>query len=209
MNRVFYLISVSLISLAGYSQKDNQIAREYFNNGCDKVSRKDYNGAIADFSEALKRLPGFKQAYENRGVAKYYLQDFTGAIDDYSKALVIDPKDYNTYGRRGWANFYLRDYKGAIADFTEAIKGSQDNTSNYSIRGQIKYLVKDYEGAIADLDKVIKSWSVGKNQKSETFYYRGLSEIYLGQKDSGCLDLTKAAKSGYKKALDAIKRYCQ
>jgi tetratricopeptide (TPR) repeat protein len=209
MNRILYLISVLFISFAGYGQTDDKIAKEYFNNGCDKVSGKDYIGAITDFSEALKRIPGFKQAYENRGVAKYYLQDFMGAIGDYTKALEIDPNDYNTYGRRGWAKFYIKDYRGVIADFTEAIKGSRDNDLYYNIRGQAKYKLKDYEGAIADFDKVIKSWSGGKNQKSEAFYFRGLSEIDLGLKDNGCLDLSKAAKSGYTKAKEAIKRYCQ
>jgi tetratricopeptide (TPR) repeat protein len=209
MKRIVYLISMLLISFAGYSQKDDQIAKEYFNSGCDKVSRKNYKGAIADFSEAIMRTPGFKQAYENRGVAKYYLLDLIGAVDDFTKALEIDPNDYNTYGRRGWAKFHLQDYRGAVTDFTKAIKGSRDSLQYYNIRGQVKYLLQNYEGAIADLNKVIKSWSVGKNQKSKAFYFRGLSEIDMGQKDSGCLDLSKAAKSGYIKASEAIKQYCQ
>jgi tetratricopeptide (TPR) repeat protein len=208
MKRIFYLILVLLISFAGYSQPDDQIAKEYFNNGCDKVSRKNFKGAIADFSEAIMRTPGFKQAYENRGVAKYYLLDLMGAIDDYTKALEIDPNDYNTSGRRGWAKFYLQDYRGAITDFSKAIKGSRDNALYYNIRGQAKYQIQDYEGAIADFNKVIKSWSGGKNQKSKAFYFRGLSEIHLGQKDSGCLDLSKAWKLGYTKAYESIREYC-
>lgn len=209
MKRIFYLISVLLISFPGYCQTDDQMAKEYFNNGCDKVSRKNYKDAIADFSEAIKRTPGFKQAYENRGVAKYYLHDLIGANDDFTRALEIDPGDYNTYGRRGWAKFHLHDYEGAIADFTKAIKGGRDNFRYYNIRGQARYQLQDYEGAIADFNKVIKSWSSEKNQKSTAFYFRGLSEIDLGQKDSGCLDLSKAVKSGYTKAYDAIKKYCQ
>jgi len=31
----------------------------------------------------------------------------------------------------------------------------------------------------------------------------------LGQKDSGCLDLSKAGEMGYMNAYDAIKEYCQ
>ena len=192
-----------------YSQTKDKKAKEYYDNGCNKVLKKNYAEAIADFSEAIKRDSGFIQAYENRGVAKFYLNDNLGAIADYTKALEINPDDYNTHGRRGWARFYVHDYKGAITDFTSAIKNGRDNTLYYNIRGQAKFQLQDYEGAIADFNKVIKSWTGGKNQKSRAFYFRGLSEIDLGQKDSGCIDLTKARKSGYTKASEAIKRYCQ
>jgi tetratricopeptide (TPR) repeat protein len=209
MKRNFYLIAVLLISFAGYSQTYDKQAKEYFNSGCDKVSGKNCTGAIADFSEAIKCDPGFKQAYENRGVAKFYLHDNRGAIDDFTKALEIDPNDYNTFGRRGWAKFHLQDYSGAIADFTKALEGSSDKRRYYNIRGQAKYQLRDYEGGITDFDRAIRSWSGGKNQKSQALYWRGLSKIYLGQKESGCLDLSKAGKSGYSKAYEAIKEYCQ
>jgi len=36
----------------------------------------------------------------------------------------------------------------------------------------------------------------------------GLSKILLGQKDSGCLDLSKAGELGYAEAHETIKKYC-
>jgi serine/threonine-protein kinase len=209
MKRILFIVAVLFMSFAGYSQTKDKKAKEYYDNGCDKVLKKNFAEAIADFSEALKRDSDFIQAYENRGVAKFYLNDNLGAIADYTKALEINPDDYNTHGRRGWARFYVHDYRGAIADFSSAIKNGRDNTLYYNIRGQAKFQLQDYEGAIADFNKVIKSWTGGKVQRSKAFYFRGLSEIDLGQKDSGCLDLTKARKSGYTKASEAIKRYCQ
>ena len=40
------------------------------------------------------------------------------------------------------------------------------------------------------------------------YYNRGLAKIQLGQKDSGCLDLSKAGELGYVEAYEAIKQYC-
>jgi tetratricopeptide (TPR) repeat protein len=197
------------MSLAGYSQTVDRKAMEYYNNGCDKVLKKNYTGAIADFSEAIKCDSGFIQAYENRGVAKFYLQDHKGAIADYNKALEINPNDYNTYGRRGWAKLNLRDCIGAIADFNKALEGNQDDAQYYNIRGQAKYQLQDYKGAIDDYNAVIKSRISGKYQKSEAFYWRGLVKIDMGQKESGCLDLREAGKLGYVKAFEAIMGYCQ
>jgi len=209
MERIFYLILLLLMSFAGYSQTNNKKAKEYYDNGCDKVFKRNYTEAITDFSEALKRDSGFIQAYENRGVAKYYLQDYRGAITDFTKALEINPNDYNTRGRRGWAKFYIQDYKGAIIDFTKVINSSTNDAPFYNIRGQAKYYLQDYEGAMDDFNRVIKYWSGEKDQRSKAFYWRGLVEIDLGQKDSGCLDLSKAGKLGYAEANEAIKRYCQ
>ena len=207
MKMNFYLI-VLLVSFSGYSQTDNKNAKEHCIRGIDKISMRDYTGAIADFSEAIKLDSGFKQAYENRGVAKFYLEDNIGAIADYTKALQIDPKDYTTYGRRGWAEYNIHDYNRAADDFTNALKGPKDNIRYYNIRGRTRYQLRDFQGAITDFDRVIKSWSSGKTQKNNAYYWRGLSKIESGQKESGCLDLKKASKAGYIKAEKAIEGYC-
>lgn len=197
------------MSLAGYNQTNNNQAKEYYDNGCDKVSRKDYAGAITDFSEAIKRDSGFIQAYENRGVAKFYLKDNAGAISDYNKALKINPDDYNTHARRGWAEFNIHEYVAAIADFTKALERSRDNAHYYNIRGQAKYHLHDLEGAIPDFDRAIRYWAGDKYQKSTAYYWRGIIKIDLGQKESACSDLRKAADLGYTEANEALKKYCQ
>ncbi len=43
---------------------------------------------------------------------------------------------------------------------------------------------------------------------AEVYYNRGLAKIGLGQKDSGCLDLSKAGEMGYADAYEFINEYC-
>ncbi len=63
---------------------------------------------------------------------------------------------------------------------------------------------RDYQGAIKEFDKAIKL-----NPKlADAYYNRGLAKIELDQKDSGCLDLSKAGELGFDKAYEAIKEYC-
>ena len=209
MKRNFYLTAVLLISFAGYSQTYDKYAMGYFNSGCAKIIGKNYKGAIVDFSDAIKLDPGFKQAYENRGVAKFYLEDFMGAIYDYTKALEIDPNDYTTYGRRGWAKFYMNDYNAAIEDLDRAVEGSKDKDRYCNFRGEAKFRHGDPEGAIADFSLVIRSWSAPKEQKGKAYYWRGMIKISMGQKESGCLDLRNAGKSGYTQAYEVLKVYCE
>jgi serine/threonine-protein kinase len=209
MKRIFYLVTLCLISFAVHCQTNNNKAKKYYDHGLEEVLKKNYTDAITDFSDAITNDPGFIQAYENRGVAKFYLKDYNGALEDYTKALEINPNDYHTLSRRGVARFYLRDYSGAIADYTKAIEGSRDNIQYYNLRGQAKYRLQDYEGAIADFSAVIKSWSAAGDQKSKAFYWRGLIKINSGQKEEGCSDLNQARKLGNPDANDAVKVYCK
>lgn len=197
MRRILFLISLFSACVGLYGQTSSKEALEYFNNGTRKISRKDYPGALADFSEAIKLDTAFLQAYENRGVAKYYLKNFKGAISDYSKALEINPDDYNTFGRRGYARLSLQDSRGAIEDFTKAIEGNRDDPRYYNIRGQAKYQLQDYQGAIDDFNWVIRYWASGRYEKSRALYWRALVKIDLGQKESACSDLDRSVKMGY------------
>jgi len=72
------------------------------------------------------------------------------------------------------------------------------------MRGGSKLLLEDYLGAIEDFNEVLKINPYSVN----AFYGRGIAKIFLGQKDSGCLDLSKAGELGNEPAYEAIKKYC-
>lgn len=208
MIKILLIISVLPVSVSAFCQTDDRRAMEFYNDGSYKISVKNYVGAIADFTEAIKLDSGFIQAFENRGVAKFQLKDFKGARADYDLALEIDSQDFNTHGRRGWALFYLQDLKGAIDDFNIAIEGARDNVQYYTGRGQAKYQLRDYEGALSDFNRVIKMWYSGKEEKSKALFWRGLLKFDLGKKEEGCLDLKKSTELGSVKAKEVYEGFC-
>ncbi len=62
----------------------------YNNRGLKKLGLKDYEGAIQDFTEAIRLDPySDENLYYNRGLAKEELKDHEGAYKDYSKAKEI------------------------------------------------------------------------------------------------------------------------
>lgn len=68
-----------------------------------------------------------------------------------------------------------------------------------------KSRLEDYRGAIVDVNK-----GINIDPENAYFYYlRGFSKVKLGEKDSGCLDLSKAGEMGYGDAYDYIKNLCQ
>jgi len=144
------------------------------------------------------------QDYYKRGSEKYKISDYNGAIVDFSKAMEIDPKNARAYFGRGNSKYFLQDFTGAITDLTTGIEIEHDIPGTHYIRGMAKYGLKDYRGAIADFTVEIQI-----KPMADIYFYRGISEYILGQKDSGCLDLSKAGEMGNLKAYDAIKKYCQ
>ena len=84
--------------------------------------KKDYEKAIADYSEAIRLDPTYVLAFNNRGAPGHDKTDYDKAIADFSEAIRLDPKDAVAYDNRGIAWYDKKDYDRAIADYNEAIR---------------------------------------------------------------------------------------
>ena len=149
-----------------HHEKVNAESAQFFiNRGVDKLDAEDYEGAISDFTEAIKINPKNGDAYYNRGIAKEDLEDYKGAISDYTEAIRINSKDGDAYNNRGNAKLNLEDYKGAISDFTEAIKINPKHEFAYSNRAIAKENLGDIKGAVFDKNKGLEIFA--KNIKNK------------------------------------------
>lgn len=107
---------------ARISSKDNKLnnTKAYFERGCDRFEKQDYQGAIEDCSQVLKREPNHVYAYFGRGTANLMVKQYQAAKADLDKALEIDPNIAYSYYFRGFTNYALQDKQGASADFQKA-----------------------------------------------------------------------------------------
>ena len=181
--------------------------------GDSKRKNKDYEGAIIEYTNAIKSNPKIANLYNKRGLAKDSKGEIQGAIDDYTIALdVADSfsQSYNYradyYYNRGTSRCVISDFANAIKDLTESIRASSDDYDEFKFyfRARCKEALTDYQGAIDDYTKSIDEY--GKNPDS--YFHRG--EIYykLNQKDKACSDWSKAGELGEAKAYDKIKEFC-
>lgn len=195
------IVLVLIFSEFSYCQTDSQFVQ----SGFAKYSKEDYKGAIVDYSKAIELNPKDSYLYRVRGSSKNNLQDYLGAIADYSKAIELSPKNSVTYYFRGRAKFELKDFIGAIADYSIAIELNPKNPQDtYMLRAVAKCELKDFRGAIADCSKEI----VLNPKDNYAYYFRGIAKINVGQKDSACLDWSKAGELGEADAYEMIKKYC-
>jgi tetratricopeptide (TPR) repeat protein len=66
--------------------------RELLRSGNSRVSRRDIEGAIDDFTEALDLEPDLAVAYLNRGTAYAMEKDLNSARSDFMTASELDPR---------------------------------------------------------------------------------------------------------------------
>jgi tetratricopeptide (TPR) repeat protein len=93
----------------------------------------DYEGAISDYTEALKTDTYDTESYFNRANARYEIGDKKGAIEDFSQIIKININDADAYFYRGKFRCELGDKQGAIEDLKKAVDSyhKQGNITEY------------------------------------------------------------------------------
>lgn len=142
--------------------------------------------------------------YYSRAVKLFQSGDNKGAIINLNNALKENPADELAYSFRGYIKWQQNDNIGAISDYSKAIGINPKVPYYYYMRGSAKSNLKDVRGALSDYEIAISL----NPEYAEAYLSRGLMKLYLGQKYSGCLDLSKAGELGAIEAYDIIAKFC-
>ena len=114
----------------------------------------DIDGAIANFTRAIRLDPNNAEAYYERGQA-LSLIDARAAIADYTQALRLAPKSVKVYSGRAYSRQQLFDYAGALQDLDRAIQ-LEPGQDFYLRRSSVRTIQGDYQGAIADANQTMR-----------------------------------------------------
>jgi len=163
-------------------------AERYYESGLKKQHEGDLDGAIADYSRAIKLNPNYTEAYNNRGNLKGAKEDHDGAIADLSRAIELDPKHTISYNNRGVQKEEKHDWDGAIADFNHAIELDPKYAKAYYNRGNVKEDKGDHDGAITDFDRAIEL----DPKYAYSYNNRGNAKKAKGDFDGAIADFTRA-----------------
>ena len=133
-----------------------ETARDYYKRGLRSQSKRDYSGAIANYSKALVLNPDPDTEFLvhfNTGYVHLLAQRWQDSVDSYSQAINIEPNDAKAYSERGDARRGLEDFAGAIADYNRAVELEPSFADAYNNRAFIHNRQRNYEQAKADLEK--------------------------------------------------------
>jgi len=157
----------------------------YQSRGNGRASRGNLQGAIDDYTRAIRIGPPNAALHFLRGTTRMRMPDFPGAIEDFEAGLKLDPKNSTLrqllegaqqgrtqvraspsapvdaaaavkWQREADDKRARGDLVDAIQDYDEAIKVSPPNTALYYLRGTARLETGDRAGAAEDFAAGLK-----------------------------------------------------
>ena len=172
---ILFVLFVNFIAMG-------QTANNYFQEGLDKLSSKNYRIARAKFTKAIELNPNYSDAYLGRGNSKYNLKSYQSAILDYTKAIDLNTNSFESYFARGKAYKELKEFKLANIDFTKAIELKPNSSDSYFERRET-YSDDDKMGGWSnDFNKYLDLEIERNPTNAELYYYRAI--FFRGLKES-------------------------
>lgn len=111
-------------------------AEEAREEGNKKFKEADWPGAVAAYTEMIKRAPDDPRGYSNRAAAFIKLMSFPSAVQDCDEALKRDPSFVRAYIRKAQAYFAMREYSKCLDACTQALEHDKNGANNKEIEQQ-------------------------------------------------------------------------
>ena len=190
------------------------------------------NRLINSLSETASIASNYAKVFA-RAVLRFKSQNYNGAIDDYTIAIRLNPNDNLAYFSRANARFEMlkvmetinlnsnsigyigkhqkkddtkfNDYNEVIADYKSCLQLDSTFYYTYFNLANVCTESNNFKSALDYFSKAIEL----EPKFAEAYYNRGLTYIYLKQKDEGCNDVSKAGELGVQRAYAIIKKYCK
>jgi tetratricopeptide (TPR) repeat protein len=173
---------------------------KYFERAVLKFKSQNYSGAIDDYTLAIKLMPNSSLAYFNRANARFEMLKVMESI-----SLNANSMSYIGKQQKKEEVEQFKDYKDVVADYSKCFAIDTSFYYAYFNLANISIESNDFNAALNYFNKAISL----KSDFSEAYYNRGLTYIYLKQKNEGCSDISKAGELGVLKSYAVIKKYCK
>ena len=164
--------------------------QDFASIGRRKLIQKDYQGAIADFDQALASNPNDLDALSGRADAYYWLDEYDAAINDLNAILQRNSNDANLFAQRAYAHGQLKEHEKAIADYSEAIRINPEYALAYYNRGNTYRDLGENEKAIADYSEAIRL----DPEYADAYYNRGNTYSSLREYEQAIVDYSEAIR---------------
>ena len=122
------------IETARKAYLDPEKAEQAREEGNKKFKESDWPGAVAAYSEMIKRSPDDPRGYSNRAAAFVKLLEFPSALEDCDLAIKHDAKFIRAYIRKAQAYFGMREYSKSLDACEEAAKVDNEHHSGANAR---------------------------------------------------------------------------
>ncbi len=98
---------------------------------------RDFDAALASFSEVICNDPEYAHAYSSRAAIHNETGEYDLSIADTDRAINLDPGNVAAYNNRCDSYRYKKDFECALEDCNEAVKLAPNNGIVWLTRGQL------------------------------------------------------------------------
>ena len=121
----------------------------------DLEVRRDYAGAVGEYSRVVELRPDWPEAHNNLGVARKKRGDLEQAVASFNRALELRGDYSEAWSNRGWVHAEQKKWREAQADFEQALRfNPNDEGALYGLSQALRE-VRDYAGAQKALSALI------------------------------------------------------
>lgn len=153
---------------------------------------KDYNKAIAAFSQAIALNPQYAEAYNNRGAIYVDKGQYDLAMAEYDRAIAMKPRYAQAHYNRGEVLGRKGRYDLAITEYSQAIALNPRYANAYYNRGLAYYRQGQYDNAVADFNQTITLKSALNVEDAAAYSNRGSIYMEKGQYVLAIADFDRA-----------------
>jgi len=134
------------------ARRENAIgtASAFHNTGIAYEKKGQWQQAIEQYDEAIKRNPPNPLSLVARGYAYMNTGEFDRAITDYNAAIAVQPTNAFALMRRGLAYHFKLDFGRAIMDFDLALRINPDLIAAWNNRAASHGLMLNFEASLRD-----------------------------------------------------------
>jgi tetratricopeptide (TPR) repeat protein len=138
-------------------------------SGNEKLSKRNFDGAIQDFNKAVINNPNSAEALCGRAEAKIYLLNYPEAMKDAELAANIDPNCARAHVLMGEVLFVQKDYLKALKSYMDASQLPNPPVQATTGKAKVMNQLGNAKEAYRILDEAIQT-----QPNAEYYYARGM-----------------------------------
>lgn len=188
MNSKYFII---LFSLGLFASSCKTSPKQFVEAGDEKRVALDFNGAIIDYSSAIKEKPVFYQAWHNRGECQMQLGQYKLALTDFNETLKLKPDFAIAIYNKGLCLIKLKNHAEALKCIDFACKMDTSIKADLTYANCYFYLGYNRE-AVHYFTKALLTMP----DSAGLYLGRGIANYQLGNLEACKLDLSKYIEMG-------------
>ena len=167
------------------------LATAFYFRGEAHALKRDYDRAIADYTQAIALSPNDADFLNGRAAAYEAKKDLDRAMADYNQAIKVNPKAVAVFNSRAAVFQRKGDYARASADYGAVTRLQPNNADAWGARCWVRAIDgRELRQALSDCDQALKI----RPDSADVLDTRGVVNLKLNQNDAALRDFDAALK---------------